>query len=236
MFKSISKNKVAVLLILFFSIVSNAQINMFGDWRIDNIIGISDIKEYSMVKQEESNRSGHLLTLNLDGTFISRNLPSCGNDTFLNTFGNFILIDDTHIRFILQQTSSRNYNKVHNLESDLSRDLGIFYIYKDSKSVRLIASNGVLEDDKNKILYNKLMDSFNWRLYDFVWNNTKGNNREEIVKDCIDSEKRIAFSNCKVVFSKKEKYGDVILVQENSNFHFVIYDDFQKKVSLAYPR
>ncbi|OXB23136.1 hypothetical protein B0A80_12580 [Flavobacterium tructae] len=73
-------------------------------------------------------------------------------------------------------------------------------------------------------------------MYDFVWNNTKGNNREEIVKDCIDSEKRIDFSHCKVVFSKKENYGDVILVQENSNFHFVIYDDFKKKVSLAYPK
>lgn len=236
MLQSISKNKVAVFLVLFFSIVSNAQSNLFGDWRIDNIIGISNIKEYSMVKQEENNRSGDLLTLNLDGTFVSRNLPQCGNDTSLSVFGNFILIDDTHIRFILRQTSSRNYNKVHNLESDLSRDLGIFYIYKDSKSVRLIASNGVLEDDKNKVLYNKLMDSFNWRLYDFVWNNTKGNNREEIVKDCIDSEKRIDFSHCKVVFSKKENYGDVILVKENSNFHFVIYDDFKKKVSLAYPK
>ncbi|OXB23137.1 hypothetical protein B0A80_12585 [Flavobacterium tructae] len=162
MLQSISKNKVAVFLVLFFSIVSNAQSNLFGDWRIDNIIGISNIKEYSMVKQEENNRSGDLLTLNLDGTFVSRNLPQCGNDTSLSVFGNFILIDDTHIRFILRQTSSRNYNKVHNLESDLSRDLGIFYIYKDSKSVRLIASNGVLEDDKNKVLYNKLMDSFNW--------------------------------------------------------------------------
>lgn len=238
MFKSILKNKVAVLLILFFSIVSNAQINIFGDWRIDNVIGIRDLKEYSMVKQEENNRWGSLLTLNSDGTFLSRNLPECGNLISANILGDFVLIDDNHIRFILGETSSRKYNKAHNLdsESDLNRDLGIFYIYKDSKSIRLIESNGVLEDDKNKILYNKLMNSFDWRSYDFVWNNTKGKNQEEIVKDCIDSKKLIDLSNCKVVFSKKEKYGDVLLVQENSNFHFVIYDDFKKKVSLAYPR
>ena len=32
------------------------------------------------------------------------------------------------------------------------------------------------------------MNSFDWRSYDFVWNNTKGNNQEEIIKDCIGTD------------------------------------------------
>ena len=81
-----------------------------------------------------------------------------------------------------------------------------------------------------------MMDSFNWKLYDFVWENTKGKSREEIVKDYFDHSGKVNFSNCKVVISKKETYGQVILVQQKDNFYFVIYDDFKKKVSLAYPR
>lgn len=236
---SILKNKVVLLLIsMFFSIISIAQTNIYGDWQINNIIGIRDFEEYSIVRQEQNNRGGRLLTLNLDGTFLSRNLPQCGNDTYLNTLGNFILIDDTHIRFIIKKTSASSYNKNDNSESDLNRDLGIFYIYKEENSIRLIKSNGVLQDDKDKMLYTKMLNGFNenWKSYDYSWQNTKANTPEEIIKNCVDKRKSIDFSNCKVVFSKKDSYGELFLVKENSNFHFVLYDNYKKKVSLAYPR
>lgn len=229
-------NKILLFIILFFSIIANAQVTIYGNWRIDNVMGNRDVKEYSMVPQDANNRWGYLLTLNLDGTFVSRNLPPCGNDISLSTNGNFIVIDESHIRFVVKSKSSTSFNEASNILSDLNRDLGIFYIYKDSKSVRLISSNGILEDDKNKIEYNNLMDAFNWKSYDFIWNYTKGENPEEIVKDCIDHKNNQKISDCKVVLSKKENYGQIFLVRENANYHFLIYDDFNKKVSLAYPR
>ncbi|WP_428231227.1 hypothetical protein [Flavobacterium sp.] len=229
-------NVVLLFLSIFFSVFSNAQTNIYGTWKIDGIIGAGDYKEYSLVVQKKFSL-GSNLRLNLDGTFESSYFASCGNDCFTSSSGRFMLIDEVHIRFVLVDIRFSGFCGGNlKSETELNRDLGIFYIYKDSDSVRLIKSNGVLEDDKNKILYNELMDSFDWKSYDFVWNNTKGNDQEDIIKDCIDNRELIDFSNCKVVFLKKEKYGDVILVQENSNFHFVIYDDFKKKVSLAYPR
>jgi hypothetical protein len=235
--KSIMKNNLVFLFLsIFFSVFSNAQTNIYGTWNINKIIGVGDYKEYALVAEKQFS-CGNNVKLNLDGTFESRYSAPCGNDCFTSSSGRFIMIDDAHIRFIVADIHFSGWcGEQLKSESDLNRDLGIFYIYKDSKSIRLIESNGILEDDENKVLYNKLMNSFDWRSYDFVWNNTKGNNQEEIIKDCIDPKKLIDLSNCKVVFSKKEKYGDVILVQENSNFHFVIYDDFKKKVSLAYPR
>lgn len=235
--KSIMKNNLVFLFMsILFSVFSNAQTNIYGTWNVNKIIGVGDYKEYALVAERQF-LYGNNVRLNLDGTFESRYSALCGNDCFKSSSGRFIMIDDAHIRFIVADIHFWGWcGEQLKSESDLNRDLGIFYIYKDSKSIRLIESNGVLEDDKNKVLYNKLMDSFDWRSYDFVWNNTKGNNQEEIIKDCIDSKKLIDFSKCKVVFSKKEKYGDVILVQENSNFHYVIYDDYKKKVSLAYPK
>lgn len=232
-------NKLVIILAFFFLPTSIlAQVNIYGDWRINDIFGIRDAKEYSMVRQDENNRWGRLFTLNLDGTFLSRNLPQCGNDIYWNVSGNFILIDDTHIRLIIRKTSSTSFEKQYNSESEPNKDLGIFYIYKDSKSIQLIESNGILQDDNDKMLYTEMAKSFdeNWKSYDYSWQNTKANTPEEIIKDCVDNRKQVDFSNSKVVFSKQEGYGKLFLVKENNNFHFVLYDDYKKKVSLAYPR
>ena len=239
MSKSILKNRVLFFLILLFSIASNAQVNMYRDWRINNIIGIRDLDEYSMVKLEANSRWGILLTLNLDGSFICRNLPQCGNDVFTNALGDFILIDEFHIRFVLKETSFTSYEKENNSESKVNRDLGIFYIYndKDSNSIKLIKSNGVLQDDKDSMLYKQMLDSFDkeWKSYDYAWINTNSDQPEQIVKDCVDQKKDIDLSNCKVVFSRKQGYGEVFLLREKEEYHYAVYNSYDKKVSLAYP-
>lgn len=239
MSKSIKKRKIVFFLFLinmFFSTFSSAQTNMFDTWRINNIIGIRDLNEYSMVRMGKD-RWGYMLILNHDGTFLSRNLPQCGNDVCQNTLGHFILIDDNHIRFILKKTSYSIYNKEDNSEVESNIDLGIFYIYKEGNSIRLIKSNGVLQDDKDKMLYTEMLNTFdeNWKSYDYSWETTKANTHEEIVKNCIDNRKLIDLSNCKILFSKKESYGKLFLVREKQSFYYVLYDEFKQKVSLAYP-
>lgn len=238
--KSMMKNKLIFFLLLsiFFSVFSNAQTNIIGTWQIDKIVGVSDSKEYTIVKQKQFSW-GNNLRLNFDGTFESRYSAPCGNDCFTSSSGRFIIIDDTHIRFILVSIyyggwCSENLKS----ESDLNRDLGIFYIYTDSKSTRLIKSNGVLQEDKDKMLYTQLLKTFdeNWKSYDYSWISTKSSTPEEIVKDCIDNRNMVDLSNCKILFSKKEGYGQLFLVQDKEDFHYVLYDDYKKKVSLAYPK
>lgn len=234
--KSILKNEVVLLLVcLFFSIIMNAQTNIFDTWRINNIIGINNLEEYSMVRMGDE-RWGHMLVLNQDGTFLSRNLIECGNDVSRNTLGHFILIYDTHIRFILNNTSYNNYKSDDNSELESNRDLGIFYIYKDSKSVRLIKSNGILQDDKDKMLYTEMLNTFdrNWKLYKYSWVNTKATTAEEIVKDYLNNE-LVTMSDYKIVYSKKEDYGKLFLVRKKQSFQYVLYDEVRQKVSLAHP-
>ncbi len=237
MCKSIVVNKVLLLFIsMFFSTSVNSQINIYDTWRIDNVIGIRNAEEYSMVRMGE-NRWGNMLVLNNDWTFVSGNLPECGNDIHRNVLGHFVLIDDTHIRFSLNEPSSVRYGKNDNTESELNSDLGIFYIFKEENSIRLIKSNGILQDDKDKMLYTEMLKTFdkNWKYYNYSWISTKAKIPEEIVKDCFDS-KSVALANYKIVFLKKEDYGALFLVSEKEGFHYVLYDDIKQKVSLAYPR
>lgn len=76
-------------------------------------------------------------------------------------------------------------------KKDIIKDLGIFYIYKEGDKIRLIPSNGVLQDDKNKMMYNQMFYVFykEWRKYDYVWQNTNGSNQQEIINDCVDPKK-----------------------------------------------
>lgn len=233
----LNKNIITVLFLFVQSAIS-AQINVYGDWRIDKILGLDDFQEYSMVRKEEQNPWGNVLTLHPDGTFLSGNRAPCGNDVFRSVSGNFIQIDDSHIRFIVKRKSSTSFNKVNNSESKLNEDLGIFYIYEDSNLIRMIPSNGVLQEDIDKIRYAQMLDSFDreWKKYDFVWQNTDGNQPDEILKDCKDKSKQIDLSNYRIVFSKNESYGNVFLLRENEHFHFVVYDAVSKRVSLAYPK
>ncbi len=239
MAKSIKKSSVVFFLFLniFFSLFSNAQTNILGTWKIDRIIGVNDYNEYSLVAQKEFSW-GNNLKMDLDGTFVSRYLAECGSDCFTSSSGRFMIIDDAHIRFILINIHYSGCGKELKSESDLNKDLGIFYIYKDSKSIRLIKSNGVLQDDKNKMLYAKMLNTFdeNWKSYDYSWVNTKANTSKEILKDCVGNKKTVDLLNCQIVFSKKEDYGELFLVREKKNFHYVLYNESEKKVSLAYPR
>jgi hypothetical protein len=237
---SILKNKNVFLLIsMFFSIISIAQTNMVGRWEVKQAIGLRDVDEYSLVEQKKRDY-GHALILNQDGTFYNEDVVECLSGSSVLPSGTYALIDNYHIRFIVEDVDFQGFTSgmIQIKKSDLIRDLGIFYIYKDSKSVRLIKSNGVLQDDKDKMLYTEMLNTFdkNWKSYDYAWQSTKANTPEEIISNFVDNRKLVDLSNGKILYSKKEDYGQLFLVQGKDNFHFVLYDEFKKKVSLAYFR
>ncbi|QLC67597.1 hypothetical protein LPB248_15165 [Flavobacterium sp. LPB0248] len=234
---NLSKCIITALLLFAQSVVS-AQINVYGNWSIDKILDSNDFQEYSIVKQDDRNPWGNILTLNLDGTFLCGNRAPCGNDVFRVVSGDFVKVGDSHIRFIVKRKSSSSYGKVNHLDSNLNKDLGIFYIYEDANSIRLIQSSGNLQEDKDRMLYSQMLDFFTkeWKSYDFAWENTDGNQPDEILKDCKEKTKQIDLSNCNIVFSRNESYGDIFLLRENESFYYVVYNAINKKVSLAYPK
>ncbi|PWB23840.1 hypothetical protein [Flavobacterium sp. HTF] len=241
MFKTTHKNKYVFYLILnvFLSIPSFAQIDIAGKWKTNDIVGYTDVAEYSLIKEKEPN-FGRRLTFRLDGTFLCDESIQCLNGCFIFTSGTYALVDNDHIHMIVENVRfvGLDCGRQKSHKEDIIRDLGIFYIYKEGDSIRLIPSNAVLQDDKDKMLYIKMFDSFDkeWKSYDYVWEKTDGDKPEEIIKDCVDHRKSVVLSNYKIVFSKDLGYGKVFLLREKENFHYIIYNYHDKKVSLAYPK
>ncbi|KAF2510894.1 hypothetical protein EYY60_10345 [Flavobacterium zhairuonense] len=242
MSKSIFKNKSFLFFILniFFSVISHAQVDIVGRWKTKDIIGYRDSGSYSLVKEKER-PYGRILTFRSDGTFLSDESVECADGCSVFTSGTYVLLDDYHVRMIVEDVNFFGLlcGQERRQKSQIIRDLGVFYIYKEGDdAIRLITSNGDLQDDKDKMLYSQLMESFHneWKLYGYVWKNTDKNQPEEIIKDCSDQINTINLSNCKIVFTQNEIYGKVFILKENDNFHYVVYDNIKKKVSLAYPK
>lgn len=239
MLKRICNSQVFILVIisLFFSLNSFSQTNLLGEWSIIERRDSQNDTEYVL---RESNKEdyGKKLTLSQDGTFfISQSIP-CLNDCAVSTSGTYNFTDDYHIRMIVEDAYFFGLmcGSEKNRKANYIKDLGAFYIYKDENSIRLISSNGILQDDKDKMLYTQMINSFDrdWKSYQYVWNDTKGKKPEEIIKDCIDQGKQINWSTSKIVFSKDKDYGKIFLLKENQDFYYVVYSSSNKKVSLAY--
>ncbi|MBS7255569.1 hypothetical protein [Flavobacterium branchiicola] len=234
------KKYIVILFLILVPSILFSQSVIEGKWSTKNIIGYSDVGDYSLVKEKESNYGRHV-TFNSNSTFLCGESLQCLNDCFVSTSGTYTLIDSDHVRIIVNDVGFSGLmcgmKKVN--KEEFIKDLGIFYIYKEGEeAVRLISSNGILQDDKDKMLYNQLTYDFYkaWKKYDYVWQNTNGSNLQEIINDCVDSKKHIDLSNCKVAFSTKRDSGDFIILQDNKEFYYVVYDSYRKKVSLAYPK
>lgn len=234
------KNKILLFLGLFLSMSTFAQVaGIEGEWGTNDIIGYSNVIEYSLVK-EKSQSYSRSITFNADGRFSCGETMKCLNGCSVFTAGTYAMIGNDHIRLIVEEVRfvGLTCGMKKTQKEDFIKDLGVFYIYKEGNSIRLIPSCGNLQDDKDKMLYTQMLDSFGkeWKSYDYVWYNTDAHQSEEIVRDCKDTKKQNDLSNYKIVFSKNESYGNVFLLRENENYHYVVYNAVSKKVSLAYPK
>lgn len=234
------KNKILLFLGLFLSISTSAQVvSIEGEWSTKDIIGYSNVFEYSLIKEKQPTE-GRSVIFNLDGTFSCGEPMICPNGCSVYTSGSYTMVDNDHIRMAIENVRFVGFycGNLKTQEENKSKDLGIFYIYKEGDIVRLIPSNGDFQEDRDQMLYAQMLDSFGkeWKSYDYVWDKTNADQSEEIVKDCKDRRKQRDLSNYKIVFSKNESYGDIFLLRENENYHYVVYNAVGKKVSLAYPK
>ncbi|MHC0447403.1 hypothetical protein ACWA1F_18485 [Flavobacterium sp. 3-218] len=131
------------------SISSFAQSNIVGEWKTKDIIGYTDVAEYSLTKEKEANY-GRSLTFKSDGTFFCGAPVKCLNDCFVFTSGTYVQVDTNHVHLIVKDAHFVGLTcKMKNLsKEDVIKDLGVFYIHKEEETIRLIPSNGVLDDDK----------------------------------------------------------------------------------------
>ncbi|MET3027682.1 hypothetical protein ABXT06_13470 [Flavobacterium sp. UW10123] len=154
------ENKILLFLGLFFSISSFAQSDIVGKWETRDIIGYSDVLEYSLLKEKRQN-NGRNVTFKPDGTFFCDASVKCLNDCFIFTYGTYTHIDNEHIQLIVKDAHFVGLTcKMKKLSKEnIVRDLGVFYIYKEGETIRLIPSNGILEDDKRVSLLDQKNES-----------------------------------------------------------------------------
>ncbi|WP_369014224.1 hypothetical protein [Flavobacterium anhuiense] len=149
------KNKILLFLGLFISVSSFAQSDIVGKWETRDIIGYSDVLEYSLVKDKQQN-NGRSITFKQDGTFFCDAPVKCLNDCFVFTFGTYKQVDSDHIQLIVKDAHFIGLTcKMKNLnKEDIIRDLGFFYINKEGETIRLIPNNKVLKDaEKLSMVY-----------------------------------------------------------------------------------
>lgn len=234
------KKQIIILFLILFPNLFLAQNALEGRWMAKNLIGSTNTTTFSLVKEKEPNY-GYSVSFNLDGTFSSGEAILCINGCSVSTSGTYTLIGNKHVRIMVNDVHlvglTCGMSKTNNKK--LIRDLGVFYIYKDGQdAIELIPSNGNLQEDEDKILYNQLTYNFynEWKKYYYVWQSTNGSNQQEIINDCVDSRNNINLSNCKIVFSTKRDLEEFLILKDGKEFHYVVYDSYRKKVSLAYPK
>jgi hypothetical protein len=248
--KSLKRKKTAAVwnlisILFLFPSVAFSQANVLGTWEVSDLVGLTDFSDYTLISHKENDGFRKIsLVLAEDGKFMCGGFNGpreCLNECNISTSGEFEFVGENYIRFILQKIRYSLFCIDNKSKSDMNYDLGLFYLERKPASLKLIKSTGDLEEDKINALYSDMIDLFESErkdnsLYYFLWGYTKGNTPEEIVKDCIDYSKSVDFSQCKILYSKKENSGQLILLQEKDKFHFVVYSSSNQKVSLAYPR
>ncbi|MDR0874372.1 MAG: TonB family protein [Prevotellaceae bacterium] len=139
---------------------TNVSAKLAGDWKIDKLINNART-EYTIHKPDTTYGwdYGNHITFNADGTFQSYYTAPCGNDCFPTTSGNYNQEGKNYIRFTLKRITVDG--DCPNSDTQMNKNLGLFYVHRDSTNIILIRSNaGIPQKDIQKINYLKSLQLF----------------------------------------------------------------------------
>lgn len=213
-----------LICLLFVPVHVFGQSELVGKWKIDNLIGVGEITEYTL-KQPDWNEYGNNLQLFPDGSFKSYYSAECGNDLFTTCMGKYTMIDDTHIKFRLTNINRHGIGyKTENLIMDT--DLGLFYISVDSASVKFIQSDGNLSVDRKNVSFSKLIDEYSAdrSRYNVTTKTAKNGDWPTLVRAAFDGP-AVDLSLVHFCYAKKRsvKSAKITLVEYLGNFYFLMY-------------
>lgn len=215
---------------------SNQEVALSGVWDIDNLIELNDEWEYHLYKSNK-NSYGNYLTLNTNNTFVSGYSASCGNDCFTKTTGKYKLKDKNHISFFLEKIE-KSGECAGNPNPNPNQDKGLFFIYKDSTSIKFIKSDGKIKNDLRKVKYSALIDSIDrnnqvHNLYYLKWQKTDKTEIKEIASEFISSNPLLKLDNATILYAKKiRQMFTMIILEKNKEYHYLVYNNFHKNLAL----
>jgi hypothetical protein len=141
---------------------------IMGSWKINQLITGHEAParflekfdyEYELVKPDKDNPWGNNVEFKSDKTFTSYYSAWCGNDIFTTTYGTYQFADKHHVRLTLKRITVTG---MAHSDTQMEKDLGLFYVYKDTACIKLIPSNGDPSADAQKIKYSSLIDAFDY--------------------------------------------------------------------------
>ena len=125
--------------LLLITLTSSAQI-FKGEWKINNLIIDSLVQDYVLdtLSSELYSNYGNHISFHGDERFNTWYTAPCGNDCFISSTGTYVLIDSTHIQFVIEKVSfikAECYGRISPYTFPL--DIGLFYIYKENNQIHL---------------------------------------------------------------------------------------------------
>lgn len=217
-----------------------------GTWKIDKLITNAVEKEYTFDQQDTTvYRYGNKITLNADQTFESYYTAPCRLDCFTRTRGNYKLVDENYICFLL-----KNITRFGTCQGDEqpAEDLGLYYFHvSDNGSILLLKSAGSLEQDKNNAMYREMILAKYQEMKQFGdlqpssnlllnWKETTSENLQEIVAHCMAEQHitdfEVLYTHNFIENSHNGAYLQTILVKTTNDFKYLVYHPGDKSVGM----
>lgn len=217
--------KILTLAITIFLLTNIFSQKIIGKWKINSLIDNKyPPEEYILYQTPDKygNEFGPILVLKSDSTFISYQIPGCGQDRFPpSTYGKYTIIDDNYISFFLEK---RNEEK----ETLINEDLGKFYYVKKDDGFRFLKSCGNIELDKQTIFFRELLFDKNNEINKYEddllnWNLTQIKTVKEAVNFYLD-EKQIKDFEILYITNVEGYNRTIILGKVRSDFKYILFE------------
>lgn len=201
----------------------NAQ-SLVGKWKISHLITERTIDKYIIYKSEKERSYGNHLSINEDGTFSTYTREECGMSCFTTTLGIYKMIDENYIRFTIKSISKSG---ICEGESKPNKNIGLYYIHREENIIRLLKSNGNIEEDKQNVIYSKMITYFfNFQRMFPSGNKISSTKIEKMSeKDMVNTYlTNLGYTNFEYLFSKNIGYDDfpkIILTKIKGEYQYL---------------
>src|SRR5690606_19422676 len=214
--------------IMFLSIMIVKAQGLTGEWMINLNISEQEIDEYIMFKPNNKKAYGNYITLNQNKTFSTYTRQECGSSCYYTTSGIYEMVGENHIRFIIKSILKSRF--CEEKDYNPNKDIGLYYINREEDRMILLKSNGNIENDKQNVIYSKMItDFFNFQRMFPLGNRISSAKIEKMSeKDMVHSYlKKIGYTDFEYLFSKNVGYGGfskITIAKIEGEFQYLYLD------------
>jgi len=218
------KNILLFFIMFLYTIIVKAQ-DLPGEWMINLNISEQEVDEYIISKPNDKKAYGTYIIFNQNKTFSTYTRQECGSSCYYETSGIYEIVGENHLRFIIKSILKSRF--CEEKDSKPNKDIGLYYIHREENRIMLLKSNGNIENDKQNVIYAKMITDFlNFQRMFPSGNRISSTKIEKMSeKDMVHSYlKNLGYIDFEYLFSKNVGYGDfskIILAKIEGEFQYL---------------